>query len=148
MKNKNCSPCLQTRYREFSSLFFGVSDDGMNYFDASEYIRKNGDIKKHSIKEFEIGFFFWKKAVSKEFSIDFDDLVVQDNTTKNILIEESLALIFLAYIHPEFGVYLLQSLDEMLLEGFAVSDSYLIHKVQQKFENKDIMNIFIENEEK
>lgn len=148
MKNKKCSPCQMMRYREFPSLLFGESEDGLMYFDATDYIKKNGDIKRHNTKEFEIGFFFWRKAVSNEMSIAFDDLIVQDETTRNILIEESLTLIFLSYIHPEFGIYLLQSMDEMLQEGFVISDSYLLHKTQQRISAEELMNLINNNEKK
>ena len=63
------APCKDIKYGEFPDLLFGKSDDGLVYFDATHYIRQKGDVKKHNIKTFEIGFMHWENAVRNAYSI-------------------------------------------------------------------------------
>lgn len=126
MKIENV-PCRQIRYREFPELLFGESpNNGPSYFDATHYIRSQGDERRHSVKEFRVAFHHWITALSKIYSIEKDDLVIRDASSGHILIDESLALLFVVYIDPDFGAYMLERTSELLVEGFSVSDSWLI----------------------
>ena len=126
MKIENV-PCRQIRYREFPELLFGESpNNGPGYFDATHYIRSQGDERRHSVQEFRVAFHHWITALSKIYSIEKDDLVIRDASSGHILIDESLALLFVVYIDPDFGAYMLERTSELLVEGFSVSDSWLI----------------------
>lgn len=141
MKSKKFTACTESRYREFPDLLFGLSDDNKTYFDAGGFIAKYGDVKKHNVREFDIGFYHWKAAISKCYQIPMDDLVVRDEGSNRILIHESLDLLFVAYVDPEFGVYLFEKLSELLVNGIVFSDNYLMTQVCSRFSKEEILNI-------
>ena len=147
MKTIKCLPCTEPRYGEFPEMLFGLTDDNMTYFDATMFIIKYGDIKKHTIREFDIVFYFCKKAVSSSYEIDLDDLITKDEATGHILIHESLDLVFISYVDPTFGVYMLEKVSELFINGLSFSDNYLISTTLGRFSKEDLIKI-LENEEK
>lgn len=135
------APCKDIKYGEFPDLLFGKSDDGLVYFDATHYIRQKGDVKKHNIKTFEIGFMHWKNAVRDAYSIPAEDMTVTDEATGHLLIEESLALLFVAYIDPEFAVHMLERISEMLLRGITLSDTRLLMLASERLSKDQLFNL-------
>ena len=127
-------PCRIIRYREFPELLFGESpNNGLTYFDATHFIRSRGDERRHSVQEFRIAFHHWITALSNTYSIDKEDLVIRDETSGHILIDESLALLFVVYVEPDFAAFLLERMSELLIDGFSVSDSWLIMAAGSRF---------------
>lgn len=126
---------------EFPDLLFGTSDDGITYFDATHYMLRKGDIKKHSIRDFDVGFYFWKKAICDAYELDLNDMVVKEETTGHIFIDESLALLFLSFIDTSFAVYVLERISEMLLTGIVLSDTSLLMMVRERFSKEIITQI-------
>ena len=139
MKTKKIPSCNQIRYREFPELLFGLSADGVEYFDATHYIRKKGNVKTHTVEEFETEFVRWIKPVTESYSIPSQDVIVREEDSEHLMIEESLALLFMAYLDPEFGVYMLERMSEMLIAGIVLSDTTLIVMTKNRFTNSDIM---------
>ena len=60
-------------------------------------------------------------VVGGAFSKIVSSLVNDDEASGHLLIDECLALLFVVYIDPAFGVYLLERVDELLSGGFTVS---------------------------
>lgn len=141
MKSEKFLLCTELRYKEFPDLLFGLSENNKTYFDASGFISKYGNVKKHNVREFDIGFYHWKTAVSKCYDIPMEDLVIRDEGSNRILVHESLDLLFISYVDPEFGVYLFEKLSELLINGMAFSDNYLMTMVCSRFSKDDILNI-------
>lgn len=139
MKIKKCNPCSEVKYNEFPDLKFGRSIDGMLYFNPNLFIKAKGDIKRHSVLEFDNAFFHWKKAVEFAYSIPFDDLIIKDEASGIVLIEESLALLFVAYVDPGFAVYITEKISEILFCGVALSDSYIIMHISGNYTKKEIL---------
>ncbi len=137
---KEVSSCNEIRYIEFPDLKFGKSEDGAYYFDATQFILTQGDIRKHNIRDFEIGFHFWKVAVCETYSIKPEDIIIH-SSNGHILIEESLALLFIAYVEPSFGVYMLERISEMLVRGIVVSDSTLLTMARERLTKDDLYQI-------
>ncbi|WP_320889004.1 hypothetical protein [Bacteroides sp.] len=140
MKFKNAL-CTDVKYGEFPDLLFGKSDDDLVYFDATHYILQKGDVRKHNIKSFEIGFMHWRNAVRDAYSIPAEDMFVTDEATGHLLIEESLALLFVVYIDPEFGVYMLERISEMLLRGITLSDTRLLMLASERLSKDQLFNL-------
>lgn len=138
MNIKKVPTCQEVKYMEFPDLIFGISEDGVTYFDATHYILRKGDIKTHTIKDFDIGFYFWKRAICEAYQLDMNDLVIREENTGHIFIDESLAMLFIAYIDPGFGVYIMERISEMLLTGIVLSDTSLLMMVRERF-TKDII---------
>lgn len=139
-------PCRTIRYREFPDLLFGKSQDGQPfYFDATHYIREKGDTRKHNIHDFRTGFQHWISAAKLTYEIK-EDLMVCDEATGHILIDECLALPFLAYIDPGFGMYIMERMSEMLIDGITVSDTWLIQATRLRFTTEELINLKGEHE--
>lgn len=143
MKFKIAS-CKNIKYGEFPDLLFGKSDDGLVYFDATHFIQQKGDARKHNIKSFEIGFIHWKNAVCDAYSIPMEDMTIKDEATGHLLIEESLALLFVAYIDPEFSVHMLERISEMLLRGITLSDTQLLMLASERLSKDQLFNLNVE----
>lgn len=140
-------PCQTIRYREFPELLFGESpNNGPIYFDATHFIRSQGDERRHSVQEFRIAFHHWITALSKIYNISKENLVIRDETSGHILIDECLALLFVVYIEPDFGAYMLERLSELLVDGFSVSDSWLIMAAGSRFTIEELTKNVKSNE--
>lgn len=127
-------PCRLIRYEEFPELLFGKSDDDETvYFDATHFIRSQGDERRHNVKEFRIAFHHWIAALCEMYGIDREDMVITDETSGHLLIDECLALLFVVYIDPGFGAYMLDRVSEMLVDGFTVSDTWLVRAAGSRF---------------
>ena len=132
-------PCRQVRYREFPELLFGTSaEDGPAYFDATHFILSRGDARRHSVQVFRTAFRHWISAAAEAYGIGHEDMFVVDEASGHFLIDECLALLFVVYIDPPFGIYLLERMSEMLTEGFAVSDTWLAHAADLRFSNEEL----------
>lgn len=140
-------PCRQVRYKEFPELLFGTSrDGGPCYFDATRFIRARGNGRRHDVEEFRHSFRHWIEALSGAYGIDTEDLVVRDGASGHLLIDECLALLFVVYIEPSFGVYMLERLSEMLADGFSVSDTWLARAAGLRF-TREVLTQILDNYE-
>lgn len=144
---KKAVECRNIRYRELPDLLFGKSDDGIEYFDATNYICAKGDIKRHTIKAFEIGFTHWRSAMCSAYGIANEELIITDEATGHVLIDECLALLFVAYIDPGFGVYMMERMAELLTNGIILSDTRILMLLGQRF-TKDELLIYLNSDEK
>ena len=97
-------PCRTVRYREFPDLLFGTSqEDGPVYFDATHFIRAQGDAHRHNVRDFRASFHHWITALTDIYGIDKENMIIRDEASGHLLIEECLALLFVVYIDPAFG---------------------------------------------
>lgn len=68
-------------------------------------------------------------------------MIVQDETTGHILIDESLALLFVAYIDPDFGIYMLERISEMLWRGITLSDTHVLMLANERLTKDQLSNL-------
>ena len=140
-------PCRTIRYREFPELLFGESpNSGSTYFDATHFIRSRGDEHRHNVKEFRIAFHHWITTLTNMYSIEKESLVICDETSGHLLIDECLALLFVVYVDPDFGVYILERVSELLIDGFSVSDSWLVMAAGNRFTIEELTKSVKSNE--
>ncbi|GAB6013306.1 hypothetical protein [Viscerimonas tarda] len=135
---KGILSCREIRYREFPGMLFGLSGKGMLYFDAGRYLREKGNTQIHSIENFRSQFGFWIRAVQEAFDLREEDLLVRDEAADNWYMEESLSLLFAAYLDPGFAVHLLERMSEMLLTGMALSDTALLRIAGERITKEDL----------
>lgn len=145
MKIKQCTHTAK-RYEEFPELLFATAADGMQYFDATHFLLRKGDPQRHNTRHFEALFTLWKQAACSAYEIRADEVIVKDRDSGHILIDESLALLFVVYIDPAFGVYLLERMSEMLLNGYVLSDSAIIIQARLRLTKETLTNIINNNE--
>ena len=140
-------PCRTIRYREFPELLFGESpNSGSTYFDATHFIRSRGDERRHNVKEFRIAFHHWITTLTNMYDIEKEALVIRDETSGHLLIDECLALLFVVYVDPDFGVYILERVSELLIDGFSVSDSWLVMAAGNRFTIEELTKSVNSNE--
>ena len=138
MERKMGIVCREIIYQEFPELVFGLSEEGINYFDATAYILHKGNSKINNIPDFKNSFNFWISALCTEYTIQSRNVIITNELDGHILIDDSLALLFLSYVDPQFGVYMLERIHEMLITGIAISDSLLLLKAKERFSSQDI----------
>lgn len=115
----------EIRYQEFPELLFTVRGDGCEYFDATLYIKNKGDPNIHSLQGFKTAFSFWINTVQDTYSLSEKELfIIAPNGHQ--LIDYALALLFVTYIDPGFGVYMMERMSDMLLRGVVLSDTCLL----------------------
>lgn len=131
--------CRQVRYREFPELLFGTStENGPGYFDATHFILFRGDARRHSVPVFRTAFQHWISAAAEAYGTGCGEMFIVDEASGHFLIDECLALLFVVYIDPPFGIYLLERMSEMLAEGFAVSDTWLVRAASLRLSNEEL----------
>lgn len=146
MKLKKMSPDLSIRYREFPDMRFGEAD-GRIYFDATHYAKKKEVVNLSVLTEFEHHFMWWVKNLSDAYSIPVEDIMVTDTDTGHLFFEESLDLLFIAYIEPAFSIYVLDRISEMLINGVTLSDTALVMSIKDRFGREDILKFYEKDEE-
>lgn len=129
--------CASLRYKEFPELLFGTSTKGIGYCDATYYIQNKGDAKFHNVEDFKRKYACWIDAVCETYELNPDSVVVID-TRGHYLIDESLALILVAYLDPEFGVYMLERITEMLITGVTLSDTYIMLMAKERLSKEQL----------
>ena len=129
------------KYREFPELLFGKSESGTVYFDATLYVLQKGDSQKHSPVDFIRKFTHWFESVKAAYEIPDNEGVITDEATGHVLIDEALALLFVAYIDPAFGVYMLERVSEMLLDGVALSDTRIMQMIRDRLTKETLSNL-------
>lgn len=140
-------PCRLIRYKEFPELLFGKSEDnGQVYFDATHFIRSRGDECRHNVQEFRIAFHHWITALTEIYAISNEDLILREASSGHILIDECLALLFVVYIDSSFGAYILERISELLIDGFSVSDTWLVEAAGIRFTSEELTKILKSDE--
>lgn len=124
--------CTEVLYREFPDLLFGALNETL-YFDATNYIAKKGNSEKHKVSFFEMNFLLWKNVICKAYGLNPEDVIIKDLESQHILIHESLALLFVAYIDPDFMVYMLHAIESVFKDGIFISDTALSIMAKSRF---------------
>lgn len=143
MKLKTVTP-FTFKYWEFPDLLFGKSATGIVYFDATLYVIQKGDSQRHSPVDFIRKFAHWFESVKTAYEIPDNEVVITDEATGHVLIDESLALLFVAYIDPGFGVYMLERVSEMLLDGVTLSDTRIMQMIRERLTKETLSNLIEE----
>ena len=130
---------FRLRFGEFPDLLFTVTD-ARTYFDMTHFLQSMKLDPEEKIDEFTAGFALWIDHLGKMYGIPSDECFAVDAATGHSLAEESFALPFLCCVDPVFGVYLLESISQMLLAGIACSDSYILMQAQQRFTQEELLS--------
>lgn len=143
MKQKTVTP-FSVRYMEFPELLFGMSENGTLYFDATLYIELKGNNHKNSPIDFARKFSYWFETVKQIYELSDGELIITDETTGHILIDESLALLFVAYTDPYFAVYMIERVSELLLDGVVLSDTHITRLARNRLTKESLTKLIEE----
>lgn len=125
------------RFGEFPDLLFGVHGNGRTYFDVTIFAKAKNLDPKSCMSRFMDSYGVWIDALCKAYDIPRQALCVVD-AAGHLLAEESLALLLVASTDPVFGVYMLECVTQMLLEGVVCSDSYILSQARARFTPEDL----------
>ncbi len=131
---------FESRFGEFPELLFARYDDTRIYFDMTRFLRSLKLDPERKISEFTEGFALWIGNLGKVYGIPPDELFAVDSATGHRLAEESLALPFLTCVDPVFGVYLLESMSQMLSVGIVCSDTYILMQAHDRFTVEELIS--------
>ncbi|MFR9542515.1 MAG: hypothetical protein SNH27_10725 [Rikenellaceae bacterium] len=129
------------RYSEFPELAFAMDDTNAIYFDATLYIENKGDSSRHSPIDFVRKFSFWIDSLKESYEIADDKIMMTDDATGHILFDESLALLFVAYIDPSFAAYITERISELFLNGIVISDSRILQLARERLSIEPMSNL-------
>ena len=128
---------FRLRFGEFPDLLFTVTD-ARTYFDMTHFLQSMKLEPEEKITELTEGFALWIEHLGKMYGIQPDERLAVDAASGHFLAEESFALPFLCCADPVFGVYLLESMSQMMLVGIVCSDSYILMQAQQRFTAEEL----------
>lgn len=134
------------KFGEFPDLLFTNSNDGDELFDATHFIKSRGCADSHSVDDFVLVCKPWVDAVCVNYSLDPGKItVIVPNG--HILIDSSLALLFVSYVDTEFSVYVYERMAELLLSGIILSDTTLALMAKDRLTKEVLLNL-IDNEQR
>lgn len=126
-------------FGEFPDLLFCAGENNISYFDATHYIASRGNASVHSARAFSDLFTGWIEAAGKIYNLEREELFTIDPNDGHELVEASLALLFVAYVDPAFGIYMTDCMTQMLLEGFMCSDTYVMAQAHKRFTPEELI---------
>lgn len=122
--------CTEQLFPEFPDMLFGKQSDGVSlYFDTTKYLKSKR--LSCSVDEFLKSYEAPINAVISTLNLPEDEVCFL-NTEGHILIESSLIYLFISFTDPTFLLYIFNRIDELLNNGFAVSDTYLLRKARER----------------
>lgn len=124
--------CNEQAFPEFPKLLFGQIEKS-TYFDASLYLQETN--QNISINDFinQCEQFILKLCTS--YNIDTDKVLLTSNDG-HILIEGTFSYLFLSFVEQDFLAYVFDRIHEVFTNGFAVSDTYLLHHASRRLSNE------------
>ena len=131
--------CNEIKFREFPNLLFGKSNGETYFFDATAYIEKSGCQDK-TVDDFKAAFRYFIDAVCDVYSLTYEQIFITSHH-EHILIDETLALAFIAYIDSEFAIYMLERVADMLIDGVVLSDTYLLSNAGNRFSRDQLLQL-------
>lgn len=123
--------CSEVALPEFPQLLFGNHSDGSRYFDATFYLQEKDPSHTLSVEGFFKNFHFQIQAIANTYQLQHNSLVLI-NKQGHQLINGHLCYPFLSYVDPQFCAYINEIMEEVFVNGFAISDTHLISSVKRK----------------
>jgi len=115
--------CEEVGIPDLPALKFGHLEDGTLVFNASEYISQNDVDVDYRI--FSRAMRFWIEQIAKGYGISTASMFFA-NPDGTELYHETLTYIFLMYIDPGMVSYFNDIIDDVMTNGMAFSDSFVM----------------------
>lgn len=133
------------KFGEFPELLFTVSSDYSEYFDATGFIKSKGCMESRNVDGFMRTCKPWIDAFCQTYSLTLDKITIVA-PSGHILIDSSLALLFVSYIDPEFGVYTYEKMADLLISGIILSDTTLMLMAKDRLSKAELLKLLEQNE--
>ena len=133
MKTGKFTPYTEEYNSDFTEAIFYRTDDEKIYLDAVGYMKQVcGSTPEKSIEDFEAKFSFQIDSLCEVSGITKEDLLVRDQESGNIMIEERAEYLYLGYLDPKFSAYMYARMRELFTIGFTVSDKVIISAARER----------------
>lgn len=113
--------CDKVFIPEFPELLFMETEE-VTYFDATAFCAARGCTE--TVSDFLVMCECFIDKLVNSYSLA-ENCVACFDARGNILIEGHFTYLFISFVEPNFLAYLLDRVNEMFSNGFAVSDSYI-----------------------
>lgn len=134
--------CKEQLISAFPELQFGDITEELMVFDSSAYYEERG-IEEIDYRTFQRVNKRYIEGLIKYSEIDRSELFYQ-NKDGHILINKELTFLFLSFAEPALATYFNGLLGEIMLNGFACSDSYIMSLVSQRIPSNILQRIIDE----
>ena len=127
--------CDKVLIPEFPMLKFTTSQNGVTYFDATGYLSATNR------QETEDQFFTaCKRQIESLATMNNipDNAVCAFNQDGHILIEGHFVYLFISFLEPSFLAYVMDRINDLFMNGFTVSDTYLYTVARQRFSQETL----------
>lgn len=117
--------CTEQAFPEFPDLLFGTSiDKSIQYFDASDYLKKLGVAPHYKVEDFLHNYFHPISALITAYELDKNRVCIL-TPDGHTLLDSNLVYLFISYTNPDFLAHLNDRAHELFTTGICVSDTYL-----------------------
>ena len=113
--------CTEPGFVEFPDLLFGATNDSV-YFDATDYLQKKARsfTETDFLKQYEHQI----RAIQSAYKMEDKDVCKLD-MDGHLLIESNFVHLFISFVEPNYLAYMCDRMQELMVSGFSVSDTYL-----------------------
>ncbi len=127
--------CKEQLIPEFPDVLFGTSPEGSEYFDATNYLLKQGSVK--SVKDFFIEYNKPIESLCDSYDISLEKVAII-NHNRHYLIDGNFVYLFIAFVEPHFLGYIFDRIHELFSKGVSVSDTYLLQAARERL-SKEVL---------
>ena len=128
--------CKEIKYAEFPDLLTGADQEGNRYADMTHFLEKKGKTGANHISLFQMNFLSWINAAVAAY-----DVPREETNTGHVLIMEPLEPLLIAYVDTDFGMYMLERIEELFSNGFVISDSAILSQAQNRFSSEQLQDL-------
>lgn len=128
---------------DFPDLLFGVIPDDIPVFDATEYCEKGEYGEQFNVRVFMRTCKLFIEGFVVAGELETNKLFYQ-NTDGHALIHEQLTYLFLCYVNKAWLIYFNSLLSDVINNGVAYSDSFLLKQTMQRIPS-DVLEKILES---
>lgn len=129
--------CSETGIQDIPEMKFGRMEDGTLLFNMTAYLKAIGNVSD-DYRTFSRTMRFWIESLAKGYGVETSKLFWQ-NPDGDQLAHEILTHLFLAYTDPSIAAYYNDLVDDVMTNGMAFSDSFIMGLAQNRL-TPDVIN--------
>lgn len=127
--------CDKVLIPEFPALKFAAAPNGVTYFDATDFLSVTH--KQETEEQFFTAYKRQIESLAKMNDIP-ENAVCVFNQDGHILIEGHFVYLFISFVEPSFLAYVMDRINDLFTNGFAVSDTYVFTIARQRFSQETL----------